>query len=154
MFLENSNAKVAIKTPNGISDRIDIKNIIMQGSVWGSLFCTATMDKLAEHVYEKEELLYWYKGVVAVPPICMVDDILAVQECSQDSVKINAVINSFIELKKLTLSSKKCSKIHIGKESTCCPDLKVHEVKMKNCDKEKYLGDQISRRGKEYKIKF
>ena len=78
----------------------------------------------------------------------MVDDILAVQECSQDSVKINAVINSFIELKKLTLSSKKCSKIHIGKASTCCPDLKVHDVKMKNSDKEKYLGDQISRSGK------
>ena len=30
-------------------------------------------------VYENENLIYWYKGVVAVPPLCMVDDMLAVQ---------------------------------------------------------------------------
>ena len=77
----------------------------MQGSVWGSLFCTASVDKLGQLVYENEQLLYWYKGEVAVPPLCMVDIILAVQECSKDSVQINSVINSFIELKKLTLSS-------------------------------------------------
>ena len=116
----------------------------MQGSVWGSLFCTATMDKLGELVYDNEKLLYWYKGVVAVPPLCMVDDILAIQECSKDSVQINSVINSFIELKKLTLSSKKCSKIHVGKASSSCPELKVHDMKMKNSEKEKYLGDQLS----------
>ena len=148
LFLENSNAKVAVKTPNGISERINIKNIIMQGSVWGSLFCTASMDKLGQLAYENENLLYWYKGTVAVPPLCMVDDILAVQECSEASVRINSVINSFIELKKLKLSSKKCSKIHIGKEARCCPDLKTHEEKMNNSVKEKYLGDLIDSSGK------
>ena len=61
--------------------------------------CTTSMDKLAQTVYENEDLVYWYKGVVAVPPICMVDDILAVQNCSKKSVKINAVTNAFIELK-------------------------------------------------------
>ena len=29
LLLENLNAKVAIKTPNGISERINIRNIIM-----------------------------------------------------------------------------------------------------------------------------
>ena len=113
LFMENSNAKVAVKTSNGISKRIDIQNIIMQGTVWGSLFCTASMDKLGQLAYENENLLYWYKGSVAVPPLCMVDDVLAVQECSKNSVQINSVINSFIELKKLKLSSDKCSKIHV-----------------------------------------
>ena len=144
LFLENSNAKVAVKTSNGTSQRIDIKNIVMQGSVWGSLFCTASVDKLGQLVYENEELLYWYKGAVAVPPLCMVDDILAVQECSKDSVQINSVINSFIELKKLTFSSKKCSKIHVGKVSDTCPDLKIHSDKMKDSKQERYLGDQLS----------
>ena len=36
LYLENRNAKVAVKTPKGISSRINIKNIIMQGSVWGA----------------------------------------------------------------------------------------------------------------------
>ena len=148
LFLENSNAKVAVKSTNGISKRIDIKNIIMQGSVWGSLFCTATMDKLAQHVYDNDDLLYWYKGAVAIPPLGFVDDILAVQECSQDSVKMNAVINSFIEMKKLKFSSDKCAKIHIGKDDSCCPQLKTHNEPMKNSTKEKYLGDYLSSSGK------
>ena len=148
LFMENSNAKVAVKTPNGISERMDIKNIIMQGPVWGSLMCTATMDKLGQKAYENKSLLYWYKGTVAVPPLCMVDDVLAVQECSQNSVQINSVINSFIELKKLKLSSDKCSKIHVGKVNSSCPDLKVHNMKMKNSNKEKYLGDYIDKSGK------
>ena len=73
----------------------------------------------------------------------MVDDVLAVQTCSQASVKVNAVINQFIELKKLTLSDKKCSKIHVGKSSDSCPDLKIHKNSMKNSTQEKYLGDQL-----------
>ena len=121
LFLENVHAQVAIKTSNGKSKRIGIDNIIMQGSVWGSLLCTTSMDKLGQMFYENEELLYWYKGNVAVPPLCMVDDVLAVQTCSQASVKVNAVINQFIELKKLTLSDKKCSKIHVGKSSDSWP---------------------------------
>ena len=120
----------------------------MQGSVGGRLMCTATMDTLGQMFYENEKLLYWYKGVVAVPPLLMVDEVLALQKCSADSVEVNAVINSFIELKKLTLSKKKCSKIHVGKKSVCCPDLKVHDTIMKNSEKEKYLGDQLSMSGK------
>ena len=106
------------------------------------------MDKLGQLAYENENLLYWYKGSVAIPPLCMVDDILSVQECSQSSVQINSVINSFIELKKLTFSSKKCSKIHVGKQTTSCPDLKVHDSRMKNSKQEKYLGDQLNHTGK------
>ena len=120
----------------------------MQGSVWGSLFCTATMDKLGQMAYENENLLYWYKGSVAVPPLCMVDDIMAVQECSQDSVQINSVINSFIDLKKLKLSHDKCSKIHVGKTSATCPELKVHSTKMKDSNQAKYLGDWLNTSGK------
>ena len=114
----------------------------MQGSVWGSLFCTTTMDKLGQIVYEDENLVYRYKGLVAVPSICMVDDILSIQKCSQ-SEKINAVINAFIESKKLKLSEKKCSRIHLGKTTKDCLDLKVHQTKIKNSKQEKYLGDIV-----------
>ena len=113
LFLENQNAKCAIKTDHGVSRRINIENIVMQGSVWGSLFCTTTMDKLGQIAYQDEELLYRYKGVVAVPPICMVDDVMSISKCSE-SGKTNSVINSFIEMKKLKLSQKKCSRVHIG----------------------------------------
>ena len=87
-----------------------------------------------------------YKGVVAVPPISMVDDILCIQKCTE-SRKINAAVNTFIELKKLTLSNKKCNRIHIGKQPNPCPGLKIHEAEMNNSTQEKYLGDLINTTG-------
>ena len=148
LYLENLNAKVAVKTAKGTSTRTDITNIIMQGSVWSSLLCTTSMEKLGKIIYENQNLIYRYKGAVAVPTLCMVDDILAVQKCSKTSLQINSVINSFVELKKLTLSEKKCSKIHIGKTDSSCHQLKVHENAMKNSNQERYLGDLISKDAK------
>ena len=46
LFLENNNANVAVKSNGGLSRRVNIKDIIMQGSVWGSLCCIVLMDKL------------------------------------------------------------------------------------------------------------
>ena len=48
LFLENRNAQVAIKTPGGLSNRVSIGNVIMQGSVWGSLCCVVLLDKLGK----------------------------------------------------------------------------------------------------------
>ena len=62
LFMENNNAQVAVKTNGRISKRVSIQNIIMQGSVWGSLCCVVLMDKLGKLVYSKPELLYYYKG--------------------------------------------------------------------------------------------
>ena len=56
-----------------------------------------------------------YKGVAAVPPLLMVDNILTVSKCSTTASAMNATVNAFIENKKLKLSHKKCSAIHVGK---------------------------------------
>ena len=85
LFLENTNAQVAIKTSSGISERVNIRNIIMQGSFWGSLCCVILMDKLGKQVYQNPELTYLYKGIVPVPTLQMVDDILSIQNCSPQS---------------------------------------------------------------------
>ena len=41
LFAINKNAQVAIKTSHGMTRRVNISNIIMQGTVWVSMFCTA-----------------------------------------------------------------------------------------------------------------
>ena len=115
----------------------------MQGTVFGSLMCTATMDKLGKLSYNNEDLLYKYRGVVDVPVLGMVDDILSIQKCSK-SGKANAHINSFIEAKKLKFSEAKCARIHVGKRQRPCKPLKVHEEKMINAENGKYLGDIVS----------
>ena len=58
LFLENKNANIAVKTSTGKSNRETIHNVVMQGTVWGSLFCTASMDKLGKLIYQNEDLLF------------------------------------------------------------------------------------------------
>ena len=72
---------------------------------------------------------------------------MSIQKCSE-SANINTTINAFMEMKKLTLSKKKCNRIHIGKGNEKCQELKIHETIMKNSEREKYLGDYIDKSGK------
>ena len=150
LYLENQNAQIAVKTASGTSKRVNIKNVVMQGTVWGSLFCTASMDKLGQLVYKNDDLVYNYKGVVATPSLGMVDDVISVQKCSDKATKINAIVNAFIENKKLKLSNSKCKRIHVSKLKEIhqrCPTLKVHDQKMKDSIEEKYLGDIVDKSG-------
>ena len=148
LYLENQNANIAIKTQQGKSKRKSIQNVIMQGTIWGSLLCTSTMEKLGKLFYKNPQLMYKYKGKVEIPCLGMVDDLLCVQKCSPQSANVNAVVNAFIEGKKLKLSDKKCSRIHIQKKKCQtkmeCVNLKVHDEEMKTSLQEKYLGDLIS----------
>ena len=56
---------------------LTITNTIMQGTVWGSLLCTSTVDMLGKISYSTPQTLYTYKGV-PIPPLGMVDDIICV----------------------------------------------------------------------------
>ena len=146
LFKENIGAKVAIKTSNGITRRMDISEVIMQGTVWGSLFCTSTMDKLGKEAYSMPEHLYKYHGV-PIPPLGMVDDVLTVSNV-ENTLIVNQMVNNFMEHKKLKLSKEKCFRIHIGADHDNCPPLMVHEDTMKEINKEKYLGDTVESTGK------
>ena len=91
---------------------------------------------------------YKYKGKIHVPPLEMVDDVLTISKCGAASIAMNAVVNAFMGSKKLLLNSAKCAKIHVGRHSSQCPQLKAQDGWMNNSDKEKYLGDIIQRDGK------
>ena len=145
---ENLSAQVAFKTNNGISDRINISNVIMQGTVWGGLYCTTMMNSLGEISYNDPNI-YKYRGVVPIPTLQMVDDILGIQKCDNSMVIQNSYINSFIESRRQKFCENKCSRLHIGKHNKKggCPELYIHNIKMKNSLKEKYLGDILSSSG-------
>ena len=81
-----------------------------------------------------------------IPPLSMVDDICLIQKC-KESFKGNAVVNSFVETKKLKLSDNKCHRIHVGKQNGECPELNVHGKKMADSLQEKYLGDLYNQTG-------
>ena len=45
----------------GLSEQIDIEDLIMQGTVFGSIISTIVMDKMAQMFYQNEDLIYKYK---------------------------------------------------------------------------------------------
>ena len=147
LYEANKSASIAIKTSSGETERFSIKDTVMQGTVWGGLLCTTTMDKLCKNIYKEDNLLYKYRNNVAVPPLQMVDDIITASKCGATSRALNSTVNEFIKMKKLKLSEKKCAQIHIGAKETKenCQEHKVKDGTMKTSEKEKYLGDFITK---------
>ena len=151
LYMENKRAKVAIKVNGNLTDRISVKNVELQGSVWGSLKCTASMDQLNKIILPQDELTYKYKGDpdISIGVLGMVDDNLAIALCGTSSVLKNSVINSFFETQRLSLSEEKSVVLHIGRKHCrqTCPTLKVHNSDMKTVQSARYLGDVISSSG-------
>ena len=67
LYIENKKAHIAVKINNKLSARILVRNVVMQGSVWGTLKCTTTMDKLNKIALQDESLHYKYKGDPNIP---------------------------------------------------------------------------------------
>ena len=109
LYLENKNAQIAIKVNNTLTRRFPVKDVILQGSVWGSLKCTTSMDTINKFMLKNDQLKYHYRNDTKIPigVLSMVDDQLLIAECGLPSVQKNAVINSAIENKRLMFSCKK-----------------------------------------------
>ena len=134
-LLYNSDQRscIAIKTPSGLTKRQDVLMTIAQGEVFSPLKCCVTVDSMSkEHASKQIDNLYTYKGSVEVPALGMVDDQLLIMECGTSSVKTNSFINAQANIKRLQYGATKCYKLHCGKSSVACPDLKVDTWKLVN----------------------
>ena len=73
------------------------------------------MDQLNNILLQQEQLKYHYRGDtnIDIGVLGMIDDTLSISKCGNTSVQKNAVLNSFIETQRLTLSTeKKCFAPH------------------------------------------
>ena len=154
LYKSNYENQVSVKTAVGQTRRVNMPKIVMQGGSWGPLQCSNSIDKIGKECEENREHLYTYKKLVKVPILSMVDDKLAFSTCGQESLSLNAHINTHIELKKLEFHTpdargkSKCHKMHVGQSSTLCPDLKVHNSSMELVSEDTYLGDVVRSDGR------
>ena len=44
----NKTAKIAVKTPVGLTERFEVEEKVMQGGSWGPLQCSVQMDKMGK----------------------------------------------------------------------------------------------------------
>ena len=148
---------VAVKTPSGLTDRVNIPNIVQQGGTWGSMLCSNSVDTLGKKCRDRGEHYYLYKKTARILPLAFVDDLNGISRCGLDSIALNTFITTQIELKKLrfhvpdSLGKSKCHKMHVGRGHEMCPTLKVHGTVMQEVKEETYLGDIISCDGKNSK---
>ena len=141
-------AKVVVKTPIGVTERFDLKKIVMQGSVFGPIKCSIQIDTLGRDCLANGEGIYKYKDIIDVPALAMIDDIIGITKCSDEAIELNSIINVKIESKKLRLSHSKCFKIHISKKpKDCLTKLKAHENDIAEAKFVAYLGDVINEEG-------
>ena len=170
----NTKNKVAVKAPNGISERVTINDIVMQGEVMAPLECSVSVDTFGKECQKEEKYLYYYRDLVGVPSLSMVDDVVNISECGVESVALNAYINAKSNSKKLQFGKEKCHKLHIGCNKESCPELfldtwKIEETDelntgrkvfndvvgddyaIENSDEERYLGDLITSDGRNTK---
>ena len=96
-------------------------DIGMQGTVPARLKCSVSIDSIGkESLQNMHSILYKYKNTTSVPPLSLIDDILAVSICSSKSIQTNAVIQSKIHGKRLELGKNKCFQMHVGKTTENC----------------------------------
>ena len=76
----------------------------------------------------------------------MVDDVIAASKCGNQVVSTNSAVTTFSKLKKLELSEQKCARLHVGKfKCDQCAKICVNEKPIKESQKEKYLGDYLTK---------
>ena len=116
----DSKCQAIINTPVGPTNDLNFSNLIMQGSIFAGIKCSCSIDSIGREILSSEDDLgvYTYKGVVDVPPVSYIDDVLGISDDDVSAVELNAVLNSKMETKKLTLRSDKCVSIKIEKNKT------------------------------------
>ena len=121
--------KVAVVTPHGITERVEINQIVMQGENLAPLECSVQVDTYGKECLEQDKYLFRYRNIIPVPALSMVDDLLCISKCGIDSVLQNAFINFKTNTKKLQFGEEKCFKMHVGSDKTICPDLFIDKWK-------------------------
>ena len=154
LYQSNKINKVAVNTAVGITERVNIENIVQQGGTWGPVLCSNSIDTLGKKCRDQGIHNYRYKSISEVLIFAMCDDLNGVAKCGMDSIALNTFITTQIEMKKLKFhipdknGKSKCHKIHIGKDHDMCSVLQVHGTVMESVSFDTYLGDVISADGK------
>jgi hypothetical protein len=99
----------------------------MQGDVLAPLISSLQVDTFGKECLEEKKHLFYFKDIVPVGPLGMVDDLLTISECGFKTNLMNQFINFKTGTKRLQFGTTKCIKMHIGKTRSeiLCKDLVV-----------------------------
>ena len=90
LYKSNEDNLVAVKTPVGLTKRVNVKKIVQQGGTFGPIVCSNTIDSIGKECKKRKELNYKYKSEVVILPLAMVDDLMSISKCGINSIVINS----------------------------------------------------------------
>ena len=145
IYAGNKKTRMCVETHFGRSQRVQLNNVVMQGSVLGGIICSNQIAQLSNSMFKEGEV-YMYKNKIPIPPLAMVDDIAAISRCNSiEALACNVKTDTFIQRKKMEcqVGEGKCQWVHCGSNS-CKSVYKVDEKEISQAMMYKYLGDQVS----------
>ena len=151
LYKTNETNLVSVKTPVGLTDRVDLPYIVQQGGTWGSLLCANSIDTLGKQCRDTGNFNYLFREKTSIPPLGFIDDLTGIAKCGTDSLELNVFLTTKIELKNLVFGKNKCARMHVGKQRCECKSLKVHGYEMQDVSEFTYLGDLVSADGRNNK---
>ena len=168
LYNANTNIKVKVKTPAGLSEEMTFKKLVLQGDTWGPTMAANQVDTIGKQLLvEQPQFLYKYKGHVPIGILGMIDDIVGVSEHGFNATQLNAFINIKTAEKKLQFGHNKCKTLTISHKNVnyVKSDLLIDhwveshdksdqlvktfkgKIKMSEVTEQKYLGFVISSDG-------
>ena len=106
---------MSVNTPNGLTDRQTLKNVVLQGDTWGSLLASVQVDSIGQECSENG-YGYKYMDILPIGMLGLVDDIIGVTEAGYQAQVMNAFINVKTAEKGLQFGVKKCTTMLVGKQ--------------------------------------
>ena len=83
---------VAVNTGVGQTSRVNIPEIVTQGGTWGPMMCSNTIDTVGKYC-EANGQIFKYKNIAKIIPLAMVDDLLTVSQCGNNTISMNIKIS-------------------------------------------------------------
>ena len=96
LYESNRTNMVAVKTALGLTERVNLPNIVQQGGTWGPLLCSNWIDKIGRKCKERNEHIYTYKKTAKILPLAFVDDLNGISKCGMDSTAVNTYLSTQI----------------------------------------------------------
>ena len=145
----NQEVDVAVKTPNGLTERQKLRNIILQGDTFGSILASVQVESIGRACIEAGHG-YKYKQKLQVGFLGLVDDIIGITEAGSKAQMLNAFLNIKTAEKTLQFGTSKCKYMIVGKhsENIVSNDLMVDAWSLNYSETgnilEKYVGETRS----------
>ena len=92
IYKANKEIYMSVNTPNGLTDRQTLKNVVLQGDTWGSLLASVQVDSIGQECFENG-YGYKYMDILPIGMLGLVDGIIGVTEAGYQAQVMNAFIN-------------------------------------------------------------